>query len=47
MAFVAVSTTVYVPAFAYVYDGFCRVDVPPSPNVQAHDVGVLVEVSMN
>ena len=28
-------------------DGLLRVDVAPSPNVQYHDVGELVDVSVN
>ena len=28
-------------------DGFCEVLVFPSPNDQSHDVGVLVDVSVN
>jgi hypothetical protein len=43
---VAVSLAVYVPAVLYVCDGFCAVDVPPSPNSQDHDVGEPVEVSV-
>jgi hypothetical protein len=42
----AVSVTVCVPA-ANVCDGFCTVDVPPSPKFHAHDVGDCVEVSVN
>ena len=42
----AVSVTVCVPA-ANVCDGFCTVDVPPSPKAHAHDVGDCVEVSVN
>jgi hypothetical protein len=34
-----------VPA-ANVCDGFCTVDVPPSPKAHAHDVGDSVEVSV-
>ena len=31
----------------YVWDGFCRVDVVPSPNDHTHDVGESVEESTN
>jgi uncharacterized protein (DUF58 family) len=44
--FVAVSFAVYVPAAVYVWEGFCAVEVPPSPKSQAHDVGAPVEVSV-
>jgi hypothetical protein len=30
-----------------VWDGFCTVDVLPSPNDHAHDVGVFVDKSAN
>jgi hypothetical protein len=33
---VAVTLAVYVPAPAYVCDGFCNVLVPPSPNVHEY-----------
>ena len=46
-AFVAVRVTVNVPAVAYVYTGFCSVDVPPSPNDHAQPVGEFVEESTN
>jgi hypothetical protein len=46
-AFVEVSVTVYVPAVVYVCTGLCSVDVPPSPNDQAHDVGEFVDASRN
>jgi hypothetical protein len=36
-----------VPAAVYVYVGFWAVDVPPSPNDHAHDVGLPVDVSVN
>jgi hypothetical protein len=42
-----VRDAVYVPAVEYVYDGFWRELVPPSPNVQLHDVGALVDASVN
>ena len=45
-ALVAVNATVNVPAPVYVCEGFCNVDVAPSPNVQAHDVGVPVDRSV-
>jgi len=45
--FDAVNATVYVPEVAYVWLGFCAVDVLASPKSQAHDVGVPVEVSVN
>jgi hypothetical protein len=45
--FVAVSVTVKFPAVVYVCTGLCPVDVPPSPNDQAHDVGEFVEESRN
>jgi hypothetical protein len=44
---VAVRVTVYVPTLAYVCDGFCKVEEPPSPNDQTHDVGEFVEESTN
>jgi hypothetical protein len=44
---VAVSTTVYVPGVVYWCVGFWEVDVPPSPNVQDHDVGEPLELSVN
>jgi hypothetical protein len=43
----AVMVTTNVPAVANVCDGFAAVLVPPSPNVQAHEVGPPVEVSVN
>jgi hypothetical protein len=46
-AFVAVSVTVYVPAEVYACTGFCSVELPPSPNDQTHEVGELVDESMN
>jgi hypothetical protein len=36
-----------VPAVVYVWDGFWRVDEPPSPNDHNHVVGVFVEESTN
>jgi hypothetical protein len=45
--FVAVSVTVKVPAVVYVCTGLCSVDVPPSPNDQAHEVGEFVDESRN
>ena len=45
--FVDVNVTVYVPNALYVYSGFCSVLVPPSPKSHDHDVGELVEVSVN
>jgi len=36
-----------VPAVSKVCDGFCNVDVPPSPNDQTQDVGEFVEESTN
>jgi hypothetical protein len=47
VAFQTVRVTVYVPAVVYLCDGFSRVAVPPSPKVQAHEVGELVDVSVN
>ncbi len=47
VAFQTVRVTVYVPAVVYLCDGFLRVAVPPSPKVQAQEVGELVEVSVN
>jgi len=44
---VTVSVTVYVPALVYVWEGFCEVDVPPSPNDQTQDVGEFMEESTN
>ena len=39
------------PEVLYVYDGLWLVDVPPSPKVQFHPVGVpsegLIEVAVN
>ncbi|MCV2492034.1 hypothetical protein OF117_22055, partial [Geodermatophilus sp. YIM 151500] len=46
-AFDAISRTVYVPAAAKVCDGDRSVEVAPSPNSHAHDVGAPVEVSLN
>jgi hypothetical protein len=37
----------YVPNAVYVCDGFCSVDVPPSPNSQFHAVGDRVDRSWN
>jgi hypothetical protein len=45
--FVAPSETAYEPTEENVYTGFSLEDVPPSPNVQYHPVGVLFEVSVN
>lgn len=47
VAFQMVKVTVYVPAVVYLCDGFSRVAVPPSPKVQAQEVGELVDVSVN
>jgi hypothetical protein len=44
--FDAVRVTLKVPAPMYVCDGFCAVEVPPSPKSQAHDVGGPDEVSV-
>jgi hypothetical protein len=44
---VAVNETVYVPDEAYEWVGFWMFEVPPSPNVQAHEVGLLDEASAN
>ena len=46
-AFVAVSETVKVPAVVYVLEGFSAVLVFPSPKSHNHEVGKLVEVSVN
>ena len=45
--FVAVSVTAYVPATVYMCDGFCNVDVFPSPKSQLQEIGVSVDVSVN
>ena len=45
--FVAVSVTVKVPEVAYVWTGFCSVEVPPSPKSHAHEVGDSVVESIN
>jgi len=45
-ALVAFSVTVKVPDVAKAWVGFWLVLVPPSPKVQAHAVGELVEASM-
>lgn len=42
----AVNFAVKVPAAEYWCDGDWDVDVPPSPNVQDHDVGEPVDVSV-
>src|SRR5437868_6659779 len=39
--------TVYSPDDAYVWDGFCAVEVEPSPKFHDQAVGVFVEVSVN
>jgi hypothetical protein len=39
--------TAYVPVDVNVYTGFWMVEVPPSPKVQYHPVGTLVEESVN
>ena len=44
---VAVNETEYVPALAKTWLGFLTVLVPASPKVQAHDVGLPVDVSVN
>ena len=44
---VAVNLTVYVPALEYVCDGFWEMSALPSPKFQFHEVGVLVELSVN
>jgi hypothetical protein len=47
---VAVSATVYVPAAVYVCDGFCVVEVPPSPNAHEYDeapLELLVKLTVN
>jgi hypothetical protein len=48
-ALVAFRLTVNVPVLAYVWTGFRTVALTrdPSPNVQFHEVGVLVELSVN
>jgi len=43
---VTVSTTVKVPADAYVWEGASVVAVPPSPNVHDHEVGTPREASL-
>ena len=45
--FVAPRETAKDPTEENVYTGFSLVDVPPSPKVQYHAVGVLFEVSAN
>ena len=45
--FETVNITIYVPRLEYVYDGFCKVLVPPSPNAHDHEVGEPVDVSVN
>ena len=47
LAFAAVSLTLYEPAAAKACVGLRRVEVPPSPNSQSHDVGLPVERSLN
>jgi hypothetical protein len=47
VAFLTVKVTVYAPAVEYLCDGFLRVAVPPSPKFQSHEVGELVDVSVN
>jgi hypothetical protein len=37
-----VSVTLYVPTAAYCFDGFCCVELVPSPNVQIHEDGAPV-----
>jgi hypothetical protein len=46
-AFEAVSDTLYDPGTVYVYVGFCKDDVLPSPKLQFHEVGELLEESLN
>ena len=46
-AFVTFSVTVYVPFAEYLWEGFLSVDVLPSPKVHTHEVGELVDVSVN
>jgi hypothetical protein len=45
--FEAPRETAYVPTAVNVYTGFWLVEVPPSPKVQYHPVGTLVDVSVN
>ena len=43
-----VNVTVFNPTVVYAYDGFCNVDVEPSPKFHSHAVGgPPVEVSVN
>jgi hypothetical protein len=42
-----VRVAIYEAPFLYLCDGFWTVDVPPSPNVQDHDVGEPVDASWN
>jgi hypothetical protein len=42
-----VKVTVLAPAVAYVWLGFWRVEVDPSPKAQLHDVGPPVDASVN
>ena len=46
-AFVALSVTFLFQLVRYVCVGFCAVLPQPSQNVQIHEVGVLVESSVN
>ena len=45
--FAEVSETVKTPAEANVCEGFCALELPPSPKVHDHEVGEPVEVSEN
>ncbi len=43
---VTVSVAVYVPGVVYVCDGFCAVDVSPSPKSQFHEYGVVPPLAL-
>jgi hypothetical protein len=45
--FVAVKVTVFDPAVAKAWLGFCAVEVVPSPKSQLQEVGVPADVSVN
>ena len=46
-SFMTVNVTVNVPAAVYWCAGFWSLEVPPSSKVHAHEVGELVDVSVN
>jgi hypothetical protein len=47
VAFVTVKVIVPVPVDAYVWTGFCAVEVVASPKLHDHEVGVPVDASVN